>query len=184
MQVPEGEERAKLGKEMGLDEADYSGNIWEKQVALDSSNLTYIERIFTEHGYPGKSLVGVPTNQAAWYVIQHSDKIPTYLDMMKEAGKKDELPFRMVAMMEDRYLMSQEQEQIYGTQGTTYGNSPSFIWPIKDAATVNERRKEAGFSMDIEEYATRLFGDDFTYKALTLEEAMRIKTKALSIPVQ
>lgn len=184
MQVPDGAERAKLGQEMGLDPADYSGDLWKKQIALDSSNVQFIEKVFKEHGYPGKTLVGQPTNEAAWYVIQHSTKIPVYLDMMKEAGKKDEIPFRMVAMMEDRYLMSQEKEQIYGTQGTTYGDSPSFIWPIKDPVTVNERRKEAGFSMDIEEYATRLFGDGFKYKVITLSEAKEIKGKALRQPVQ
>lgn len=184
MQVPEGEERTKLGEEMGLTPADYQGNLWEKQTALDSINVKMVEHIFKEHGYPGKSLVGEPTNQAAWYVIQHSTKIPTYLDMMKKAGKKGEIPFRMVAMMEDRYLMGEEKEQIYGTQGTTYGNSPSFIWPIKDPEKVNERRREAGFSMDIEEYASRLFGSDFIYKALSLEQALKIKEKALSVPVK
>jgi peroxiredoxin len=184
LQVPAGEGRAKLGKEMGLNEADYGGNIRQKQNALDSSNLSYIESVFKKHGYPGKSMVGVPTNQAAWSVIRHSNKIPTYLDMMKEAGKQGEIPYRMVAMMEDHYLMGQEKEQVYGTQGMKYGEGPSFIWPIKEAETANERRKEAGFDMDIEEYATRLFGDDFTYKALTLEEVLRIKETALSIPVQ
>ena len=136
--------------------------------------------MFRDYGYPGKTLVGEPTNQAAWYVIQHSNKIPEYLDLMKEAGMKDEIPFRMVAMMEDRYLMSQEKEQIYGTQGTTYGSSPSFIWPIKDAKNVNKRRKEAGFSMDIEEYANRLFGGDFTYEALSLEEALKRKENSFT----
>ncbi len=175
MQIPDGAEREALGIEMGLSPADYSGNLWEKQIALDSSNVRFIEGVFREYGYPGKTLVGEPTNQAAWFVIQHSDKISKYLDLMKEAGKKDEIPYSMVAMMEDRYLMGQEKEQIYGTQGMKYGDSPAFIWPIKDAAQVNERRKEAGFSMDIEEYAKRLFGPDFEYEIISLEEAQRRK---------
>ena len=184
MHATDGAEREALGKAMGLEPSDYSGDLWSKQELLDQTNLEYIEKVFAEHGYPGKSLVGEPTNQAAWYVIQHSNKIPTYLDMMKEAGTKGEIPFSMVAMMEDRYLMGEEKEQIYGTQGSQFGNGPGFIWPIKDPETVNQRRKEAGFSMDIEEYATRLFGQDFTYKALALQEALRIKNRALSTPVQ
>lgn len=182
MQVPEGEERAALGKEMGLNPADYSGDLWEKQTALDTSNVQFIERVFREYGYPGKTLVGEPTNQAAWFVIQHSDKIPTYLDLMKDAGKKGEIPFSMVAMMEDRYLMSQEKEQIYGTQGMKYGDSPAFIWPIKDAAQVNERRREAGFSMDVEEYAQRLFGENFIYTEISLEEAQKRKQNSFILP--
>lgn len=184
MQVPEGEERIKLGAKMGLTPADYQGNLREKQIYLDTMNVRMIERIFKNHGYPGKSMVGEPTNQAAWHVIQHSNKISMYLDIIKAAGKKGEIPFKMVAMMEDYYLMTEEKEQIYGTQGTTYGNSPSFIWPIKDPKMVNKRRREAGFSMDIEEYANRLLGGDFKYKALSLDEALKIKEKALAVPVQ
>jgi len=103
---------------------------------------------------------------------------------MKEAGKKDEIPFRMVAMMEDRYLMDQGKEQIYGTQGSMMIGSYPMIWPIKDPETVNERRREAGFSMDIEEYARRLFGDDFNYEVITLEQQKRIREKALKTPTQ
>ena len=180
MQVPDGEERAALGKEMGLKPADYTGDLWQKQIALDTSNVRFIETVFKEYGYPGKTLVGEPTNQAAWFVIQHSDKIPQYLDLMKDAGKKDEIPFSMVAMMEDRYLMSQEKEQVYGTQGMTYGSTLPFIWPIKDPENVNKRREEAGFSMSVEEYASRLFGDDFTYEVLSLEEAMKRKENSFT----
>ena len=180
MQVPDGEERAALGKEMGLKPADYTGDLWQKQIALDTSNVRFIETVFNEYGYPGKTLVGEPTNQAAWFVIQRSDKIPQYLDLMKDAGKKDEIPFSMVAMMEDRYLMSQEKEQVYGTQGMTYGSTSPFIWPIKDPENVNKRREEAGFSMSVEEYASRLFGDDFTYEVLSLEEAMKRKENSFT----
>ncbi len=182
MQVPEGEERAALGKEMGLSPADYSGDLWEKQTALDTTNVQFIERVFREYGYPGKTLVGEPTNQAAWFVIQHSNKISDYLDLMKDAGKKDEIPFSMVAMMEDRYLMSQEKEQIYGTQGMKYGDAPAFIWPIKNAAQVNERRRDAGFSMDVEEYAQRLFGENFIYTEISLEEAQKRKQNSFILP--
>lgn len=180
MQVPDGEERAALGKEMGLKPADYTGDLWQKQIALDTSNVRFIETVFKEYGYPGKTLVGEPTNQAAWFVIQHSDKIPQYLDLMKDAGKKDEIPFSMVAMMEDRYLMSQEKEQVYGTQGMTYGSTSPFIWPIKDPENVNKRREEAGFSMSVEEYASRLFGDGFTYKVLSLKEAKKRKENSFT----
>ena len=46
----------------------------------------------------------------------------------------------------------------------------SFIWPIENPETVNERRKKAGFDETIEEYAKILFGDDFEYKPLTIEQ--------------
>ncbi len=171
MQVPEGPERKALGESMGLGVEDYSGDLWKRQIALDTSNLRKIESILKLGVYPGKSLVGEPTNTAAWYVIQHSNKIPEYLDLMKKAGKEGELPFRLVAMMEDRYLMGEGKPQIYGTQGMTYNNGEPFIWPISTPEEVNKRREEAGFDRTIEAYAKDLFGDDFEYTRLTLEEA-------------
>lgn len=171
MQVPEGPKRKALGEEMGLGPEDYTGNLWERQIALDTSNLKLIERVLLSRGYPGKTIVGIPTNTAAWYVIQHSNKIPKYLDLMKKAGKEGELPFRLVAMMEDRYLMGEGKAQIYGTQGMTYNNGEPFIWPIEDFENVNKRRKEAGFDSTIEAYSKDLFGEDFQYIPITLEEA-------------
>lgn len=177
MMVEDSKERATLGKEMGLKPADYEGNLWDRQIVLDTSNLRRIEYILQNSGYPGKSRVGEPTNTAAWYVIQHNpERIPTYLDMMKEAGRNGEIPFRLVAMMEDRYLMNEGKPQVYGTQGMTYGDAPSFIWPIQNPESVNKRREEAGFTQSIEEYSKMLFGESFTYKEISLKEAEDRKT--------
>lgn len=168
------EEREEMGKQMGLQPEDYTGNLWGRQIAIDTMSLKMVKRIIGDYGYPGKTLVGEPTNTAAWYVIQHNPKeIPKYLPLMQEAGRNGELPFTLVAMMEDRYLMNEGKPQKYGTQGMTYGDSPSFIWPIEDPENVNERRAEAGFEQTIEEYASNLFGADFKFENITLEEAER-----------
>ncbi|UAB81336.1 DoxX family protein [Marixanthomonas sp. SCSIO 43207] len=171
MQAKDAETRATLGEEMGLTPEEYNGDLWAMQTVLDSSNMLFVEKVFKNMGYPGKTTVGEPTNTVAWYVVQHNpDKIPEYLPLIKEAGKNKEIPFRLVAMMEDRYLMNQGKPQIYGTQGRTYDDERgNLIWPIENPETVNERRKEAGFDQTIEEYAKVLFGDDFEYKALTIE---------------
>jgi uncharacterized membrane protein YphA (DoxX/SURF4 family)/peroxiredoxin len=169
------EERKAIGEAMGLSPDEYNGDLWGKQMAIDKSNLLFVERILNTQGYPGKSVVGESTSKAAWYVIQHNpEKIPDYLDMMKAAAAKDELPFRLVAMMEDRYLMNENKLQEYGTQGMSYSDARGdFIWPIRDPETVNERRKAAGFTQTIEEYAADLFGEDFQYKVLTLEDVQQ-----------
>ena len=144
----------------------------------DSSDLHRIDQIMRQYGYPGKSLVGVPTNEAAFYVIQHAPlaTINQYLPQIKRAAEQGELPFRLYAMMLDRQLMYQGQEQVYGTQGRSYMvKNPTgrlqqkiLIWPIKDAASVNQRRKQAGFEQTVEENAKRL---STTYRVLTMEEA-------------
>ena len=139
----------------------------------DAENIKKIETIISKYGYPGKSLVGEPTNRAAFLVIQHSDKIAKYLPIVKIAAEKKELPFRSYALMLDRYLMEKEEEQIYGSQGLEMGGIP-IIWPIKDPANVNALRKKAGFSQTVEEYSKDLYGQNFEYKIYTLEEAKNI----------
>nr|MBA3986897.1 DoxX family protein [Flavobacteriales bacterium] len=144
---------------------------WGKQSSIDKSNMDFVEKIFKTKGYPRKSMVGEPTNTTAWYVLQHSEKIQQYFPLIKKAGEDDEIPYRLVAMMEDRYLVQQGKPQINGTQGQSYSdNRGSFIWPIENPETVNESRMEAGFTSTIEEYGNNLFGSDFTYKVLTMDD--------------
>ena len=165
-------ERAKAAKEAGFEEDDYSiGRLWHRQNEIDSTNMVFVAGILDSRGYPGKNMVG-DANTAAWYVLQHNpDRIEKYLPMIKQAGEDGELPFRLVAMMEDRFLMGQGKMQLYGTQGMSYDDERGdVIWPIEDPENVNQRREEAGFESTIEEYARQLFGEDFEYKVLTLED--------------
>lgn len=162
-----------LAKALNFPRKNLNGVLLKRQLIIDSANVVFIEDIFKRYGYPGKSLVGTPTNETAWNIIQHSRKIPQYLPMMKEAGQKSELPFRLVAMMEDRYLMGQNKEQIYGTQGTrrtlTSGKTEFIIWPIQKPEQVNQRRKQAGFDQTVEENAKRL---DISYRVVKLSEVL------------
>ncbi|NEV95096.1 hypothetical protein G3567_13220 [Psychroflexus sp. YR1-1] len=164
-----------LGK-LGLTEDEYDKNKWGIVIKYDSINLKRVEKIINEYGYPGKSLVGEPTNRAVWYVIQHSDKIAKYLPIIKEAGEKGEIPMTSVAMMEDRFLMESGKEQVYGTQvwggditdeKTGKKKREYIVWPIKNPKNINEIRKSAGFKKTIEEYALDL---DVEYKIYTLEQ--------------
>ncbi len=180
------EKKSEILKSLKVDEQEFKGKGWRLVAEQDSINLKQIEGIITKYGYPGKSLVGEPTNQAAWYVIQHSDKISKYVEMVKDAAKKGEIPFLNAALMEDRYLMDLGEEQIYGSQGTTlrYLNKEgkkelaSFIWPIKNAKNVNKLRKKVGFEDTVEDYAKDIFGADYVYKPMKLEEALKIREKS------
>ena len=82
---------------------------------VDSSGMRRVEAIVRRYGYPGQSLVGTSTNEAAWLVIQHSSKIPQYLPLIRAAAEEGELPCRLYAQMLDRKLMSDGLEQLYGT---------------------------------------------------------------------
>ncbi|MCH9660583.1 MAG: DoxX family protein [Bacteroidetes bacterium] len=156
---------------------DYFDN-FKLQNAIDSTNLVFVEKVFAEYGYPGKSMVGKKTEQAAWYVVQHSNKIPEYLPLMKEAAASGELDSKAVAMMEDRFLMGQGKEQIYGTQGY-YINFDSdkipIIWPVADPENVEARRQKIGYTTDLNEYGKLMFGEAFEYRAHTLYDVKRLE---------
>jgi hypothetical protein len=142
-----------------------------KQNIADSLNVAFIDGVFKKYGYPGKTLVDTPTNEAAWYVIQHSHKIDQYMPLIRSAAEHGELPFRLYAMMLDRQLMNQGKEQVYGTQVSCrkFKNikDECIVWPIKDPANVNKRRKKAGFPQTVEQNAQRL---DVVYKVYRIEE--------------
>jgi hypothetical protein len=173
-------------KSLNVSQEEFKTKSWGLVMKQDSINLKRVEEIIKEYGYPGKSLVGQPENETAWYVIQHSDKISKYVDLIKIAANKGELSQRKAAMMEDRYLMEIGREQIYGTQGRTLRiktkdgkeQSVSFIWPIKDEKNVNKLRKKLGFEDTIEKYAKDIMGDDYVYKPMKLKEALRIREES------
>lgn len=170
--------------ETGYSKDDFAnGNVYKVLNARDSINLIRIEEIIAKYGYPGKTLVGEPTNEAAWIVIQHSKKIGNYFPMIQEAGASNEIPFTKVAMMHDRMLMYEGKEQLYGTQvsgqyilNTTTGKKEFWycVWPIQNAESVNELRKEAGFTTTVEEYAKSM---GVVYKIYTIEEIKKITGK-------
>ena len=148
-----------------------------QMLRTDSTNLVRVKQILQQYGYPGKTLVGEPTNEAAWYVIQHSDAIDQYLPLIKKAAGKGELPFYLYAQMLDRQLMRAGKPQLYGTQAFSYNvlnpktgrreGQPPFVWPIKDAARVNARRQQAGFKTTVEQNAANL---GVQYRVLTLND--------------
>ncbi|MDR2237215.1 MAG: hypothetical protein LBE92_13925 [Chryseobacterium sp.] len=180
------EKKEELVKELNIDKERLAKEGWGLVAAQDSINLQKIEKIISQYGYPGKSMVGEPANQSAWYVIQHSEKIEKYLPVIQRAAKNKEIPFQLAATMEDRYLMQTGREQIYGSQGSgefweENGKEyeTEYIWPIKDPEHVNKRRKKAGFSTTVEENARRIYGESFVYKVYTLDDVKnrRIEVK-------
>jgi hypothetical protein len=161
-----------VAKSLSLSVANAMNYYSKLQNHLDSANIVFVEQVFKQYGYPGKTLVGEPTDEAAWNVIQHSPKINQYMPMIKAAAEKHELPFSLYAKMLDRKLMNEGKEQIYGTQAhcgqlKSGKNMGCFIWPIKDPAGVNARRKKAGFDQTVEQNARRL---DVNYKVIKIDE--------------
>jgi hypothetical protein len=170
-----------LSQILGYSREELGKNVFAIMNKIDSVNLIKVEEIIQKHGYPGKSMVGEPANTTVFYVIQHApSKIPTYFNLIKSAGRKGELPYHYVAMMEDRMLTSEGKLQIYGTQGfimmlpdpKTGERKPfGYIMPIKNPRKVNKRRKKAGFKTTVEANAKRMGID---YKPYTQEEIKKL----------
>jgi len=175
-----------LAKVYGIQKEDLNAYFWKLQGEIDSLNMARVEEIIKQYGYPGISLVGKATNETAFYIIQHSKRIDQYLPVVKKAAEKNELRFQLYAMMLDRSLMYHDKEQVYGTQGSgisvkdpTTGKweNLSFIWPIKDPATVNNRRIAAGFDKTIEESAKNL---GIAYKVYTLDQILKWRNEVMN----
>jgi len=149
-----------IATSLGIEPKSVIKTLWKLQHSIDSSNLVFVEDVIMKFGYPGRTLVGEETCDAVWNVIQHSSKIDRYLDIIKKAATEKELPFRLYAMMYDRYLMNHKKEQIYGTQVSFLhlknGESGWFVYPIKNPRKVNKLRRKAGFDQSVEENAKRL----------------------------
>jgi uncharacterized protein DUF6624 len=146
-------------------------NLWKLQNSIDSANLVFVEDVIMKFGYPGKTLVGEETCDAAWNVIQHSPKIDKYLDIIKKAATEKELPFKLYAMMYDRHLVNHKREQVYGTQVSFLhlknGESGWFVYPVRNPKKVNKLRRAAGFDQSVEENAKRL---DVEYRVIKISE--------------
>lgn len=161
-------------------ENDKAHNIIRDQ---DYINLVRVEEIIAKYGYPGKTLVGEPTNEAAWSVILHSKKIADYFPLIQDAAASNELSFTKVATMQDKILMQEGKEQLYGTQIVEINilNPKSgkkeiqyYVWPIQHAEFVNELRKEAGFTTTVEENAKSL---GIVYKQYSLGDIKQLTIK-------
>lgn len=172
-----------LAKVFGVPAAQLLDYVMKQMTLVDSTNLVRIDQIVQQHGYPGVSLVGPGTNEAAFFVMQHAREVDRYLPIIKKAADQQELPFRLYAMMLDRSRMYNGKEQVYGTQGrgfeilnvqTGKKEFVRIIWPIENAGEVNKRRKEAGFTDTVEENAKRLGID---YKIFTLDDVKKMQSQ-------
>lgn len=162
----------------GIPKDKVTETLAKEMVQTDTVNMRFIDSVIKIYGYPGKTLVGQQAGFVAWIVIQHSNRIDEFMPLLKAAADSGELDFYFYAMTLDRQLMYKRQEQIYGTQGRTVNlksgeKGVMIIWPVKDPESVDERRKQAGFTNTVRENATRMGIDYKVYKLFDLVEPVK-----------
>ncbi len=123
---------------------------------LDSTNQVLIKKLIASYGWPGKSFVGDYGNYTVFLVIQHAD-LPVqekYFPLFKESVDKGESRACDLAYLQDRILMRQGKNQLYGSQIVMNNQGGQEFYPIEDPEHINDRRKTVGLG-PIEEYAER-----------------------------
>jgi hypothetical protein len=120
---------------------------WNKKFnETDSVNIKKVSDILSIYGWPGEEIIGWNGNATLWVVIQHSSlgNQEKYLPIMREAVKNGKARPAQLALLEDRILVRNGQEQIYGSQAQTDSLGVYKLCPIKDEQNVNKRRFSVG----------------------------------------
>jgi len=128
---------------------------WSLIHRQDSLNEKEIVNLIEKYGWLGIDRVGEEANQSLWLVIQHAplEIQEKYLPLLKKSVSEGNSQGWHLAYLEDRILMRNEKNQIYGTQSLYDKEANVFkIYPIEDVEHVNERREKLGMET-VEEYA-------------------------------
>lgn len=136
-----------------------SGQQREEWGQVDARNEARMEAIISEHGWPGKTLVGADGASAAWILVQHFS--PAFqekcLPLLERAVTAGEATGRNYAYLLDRVRMHQGKPQVYGTQFKTI-NGVTAVHPIEDADQLDERRRAVGLG-PWADYEKQILGD-------------------------
>jgi hypothetical protein len=150
---------------------EHYGQVWnKKQTENDLINMIKVAGILSRYGWPGEEIIGWSGSSAIWAVIQHSnlENQEKYLPPMREAVKNGKARPAQLAFLEDRILVGNGKEQIYGTQAGTDSLGIYKLYPIKDEQNVNKRRFSAGL-VPLQWYAKQI-GLRYTFQKTTKKD--------------
>ncbi len=123
---------------------------------VDVANTARLREIISQHGWPGRSLVGNEGAHHAWLIAQHADRQLDFqreaLELLAEAVSRGDAAQRDVAYLTDRVRMNEGREQVFGTQIAEVKDGNGVPWPVEDPANLDARRAAVGLS-PFEEYS-------------------------------
>ena len=115
---------------------------------IDAENANRLGQILSDHGWPGKSLVGEQGAHDAWLIAQHADHEPAVqrqaLELLADAVARGEARPRELAYLTDRVRLNEGREQVFGTQMRPDENARPVPAPIEDRERLDDRRAEVG----------------------------------------
>jgi peroxiredoxin len=120
--------------------------LWRKQTASDHHNIGRLEEIIAEIGWPKRSAVGERAANAAFLILQHSDLSyqKKYLPLARSAVAGKEMRASSLALLEDRILLREGKQQIYGSQVRRNEAGEWEAMSLEDPEHVDERRAAVG----------------------------------------
>ena len=122
--------------------------------SIDRKNQQIVVSVIENCGFPTVDAHGQESVYAVFLVIQHASKKlrETYFPLIKTSAEQGDLPWNLVALMEDRMLMDRGEKQKYGSQVQKMdGDDQWRLYPIDNPENVNQRRAEVGLG-PIEDY--------------------------------
>ena len=133
-----------------------------RMAAVHEEHAARLDRLITDHGWPGKSLVGEQGAEAAWLVLQHAIASPALqrrcLPLLKASAEAGEIPAFQPAYLEDRICVFEGRPQRYGTQFDWDADGTLSPHPLQAPDSVDSYRESVGLgplSEKIEEMRSR-----------------------------
>lgn len=125
------------------------------QDSMQKAHLQIITQVLDARGFISKLMVGTKAGQVPFLVIQHSNlkTQKKYYGLFKNAAENGLFEKKLLALLEDRILVFEKKEQLYGTQ-LFYDKSDStyYFYPISDVKNLSQRRQSMNLN-SIQEYA-------------------------------
>lgn len=154
--------RAELLRMMEADQAAREQFLLGDSSAMEEVDRTHgarLRALVEEGGWPGHARVGEDGAHAMWLLVQHQDADPAFqrrcLELLRVAVQAGDAAALDLAYLEDRVLLAEGQEQVYGTQFIRSADGEFVPRPIRDPDHVDERRRSVGLP-PLEEYAEKL----------------------------
>ena len=113
---------------------------------VDRRNLPRIKRIIEQHGVLTPEMVGQDGKQAAWLLVQHSDRDPAFqMKVLESLIAAKQINGQELALLTDRVLRAQHKPQRYGSQFMPDEGGRQMPQPIEEPVDkVDERRAQLG----------------------------------------
>lgn len=130
---------------------------------IDSENAHWLKTVITQHGWPGRTLVGTDGAHSAFLLVQHASRdreLQQECLRLMEAAPKDEVSGPDRALLTDRVRVAEGKKQLYGTQIEFREGAWQVKGEVEDPAGLAERRKQLELP-PLEEYlrmAAQLYG--------------------------